>query len=73
MTSECIIWERVIWTGVVAVIAVVGAWIAVSWKSEPEPTFRHTKVYDECLARGRSVKDCDAAMWMLAVEREVAR
>jgi hypothetical protein len=73
MISEWIIWQRIIRMSVVAVIAVVGGWVASSWKLESEPAFRRTKVYDECLARGRSVMDCDAAMWMLAVERETVR
>jgi hypothetical protein len=73
MTSEWIILQRIIRMSVVAVIAVAGAWVAASWKLEPEPAFRQTKVYEKCLARGGSVVDCDAAMWMLAVEREMVR
>jgi hypothetical protein len=34
------------------------AWLIVSWQHEPP--WRHTELYDRCLATGRSVMACDA-------------
>jgi hypothetical protein len=50
------------------------AWLVVSWKPKlVEPPARHSESYDQCLASGRSTLACDAAMRVLAVEREKAR
>jgi hypothetical protein len=47
------------------------AWLVASW--EPEPPFRHSELYDHCLATGRSVMACDAGMRELRAEIERAR
>jgi hypothetical protein len=58
--------------GAVIGAAIVGAaWVIVS--RQPEPAFRHTRLYDECLARGGSIMACDAAMRVVAADREKAR
>jgi hypothetical protein len=49
------------------------AWVIISGQHEPEPAFRHTRLYDECLARGGGVMACDAAMRVVAADREKAR
>jgi hypothetical protein len=65
-------WERIAWASAVVVIA-LGAWIVGSWKSEPEPAFRHSKLYDECLARGGSIMACDATMRVVAARLKESR
>lgn len=47
------------------------AWLIASW--QPEPPWRHTELYDRCLAAGRSVMACDANMRWLKAEIERAR
>jgi hypothetical protein len=51
--------------GVVIGAAIVGAaWVIVS--AQPEPAARHSRLYDECLAHGRSTIACDAMMRVVA-------
>ncbi len=50
------------------------AWIIFSWEPKPvEPAGRHSLAYDQCLASGRSITACDAAMRVMAAERERIR
>jgi hypothetical protein len=53
--------------------AIVGtAWVVVSMQHEPEPAWRHTQLYDECLAHGRSITTCDAMMRVIATRDQQA-
>jgi hypothetical protein len=58
-------YQSIAWTSAAVVLAV--SWVAISWRSDPEPALRRTAAHEHCSVN--RLISCDPPMLIFTVER----